>query len=423
MAAFWFGILSAISLPLGAWVGIWTRPKERITAAIMAYGGGALLAALTLELVHDALKHGGFWPLATGCVAGGLAFAFLNQLLNHQGGFLRKTTTLMKHLKILKRRKTAATLEHLSTIQILRLLPPSEIHGLVPYIRERKFPAGSRLIAEGDPGDEIYFVEAGKIEVIQGGRPVAELGPGEVFGEMALLTDEKRSATVLAKTDVDVLELHKQDFGRLMASSPKLAGDFQRLVESRKSANQISGQPMDMETWATQAKSHATSSTVHVTSADVKEAIATHAQGGAPMAIWLGIFLDGIPESAVIGASLVGESKVSAALIAGLFLANFPESMSSSVGMKKMGMSTMKISWLWGSLCIMTGVGAYFGNILFQTATPQMLALFEGLAAGAMLAMIAETMIPEAFQEGGSVVGMSTILGFLSAIFVKTLER
>ena len=142
---------------------------------------------------------------------------------------------------------------------------------------------------------------------------------------------------------------------------------------------------------------------------------------GAPLAIWLGITLDGIPESLVIGASMT-QAHVSVSLIAGLFLANYPEALSSSVGMRQQGMSYKRILFMWTSLMILTGIGAALGSLFFVDASPTSFALIEGLAAGAMLTMIAETMLPEAYFKGGSVVGMSTLCGFLAAIFFKTLE-
>ncbi len=79
----------------------------------------------------------------------------------------------------------------------------------------------------------------------------------------------------------------------------------------------------------------------------------------------------------------------------------------------------------WGSVCVMTGIGAYLGATLFPANPTGSLYYFvigiEGLAAGAMLTMIAETMMPEAFEQGGSVVGMSTLCGFLAALCVKVL--
>jgi zinc transporter ZupT len=145
------------------------------------------------------------------------------------------------------------------------------------------------------------------------------------------------------------------------------------------------------------------------------------AHRGAPLAIWLGILLDGIPESLVIGASLV-QAQISYSLIGGLFLSNYPEALSSSVGMRQHGYPFRKILLMWTSLMVVTGIGAAIGNVFFTGAPPFLFALVEGIAAGAMLTMIAQTMLPEAYFKGGSIIGFSTLLGFLAAIFLKTLE-
>ena len=147
--------------------------------------------------------------------------------------------------------------------------------------------------------------------------------------------------------------------------------------------------------------------------------------------IWLGIALDAIPESLVIGLLVVTaaaqNTAMSLAFIAGVFLANLPEAMSSAVTMQKTGMKFGKIFWMWTSLTIMTGLGALIGTIVFPPH-PEGLILFfifaiEGLAAGAMLTMIAETMLPEAFEQGGGpIVGISTLLGFITALAVKLIH-
>ena len=170
---------------------------------------------------------------------------------------------------------------------------------------------------------------------------------------------------------------------------------------------------------------------------DIQKASDEH--GGAPLAIWLGILLDGIPESFVIGSALVvaisatiAQSGVDAVnlatlvpytLIAGLFLANFPEAMSSSIGMKKMGWGNMKIFLMWLSLALITSAGAAIGYWLGETLDHGVIVLIEGLAAGAMLTMIASAMIPEAVHlGGGNVTGSFSLLGFLAAISFKFLE-
>ena len=163
---------------------------------------------------------------------------------------------------------------------------------------------------------------------------------------------------------------------------------------------------------------------------------AAHEHDGAPLAIWLGILLDGIPESFVIGAGMLTVVNAKLAhgppaflevvpftLIAGLFLSNFPEAMSSSVGMKSQGWSTPKILLLWSSLVIVTALGSLIGCVVGAQVSHTFVVGIEGIAAGAMLTMIAQTMIPEAVHLGGpNVVGLSTLAGFLSAIAFKLLE-
>ena len=76
--AFIFGLISAASLPLGAIAAMYWIPKKRVLAAMMAFGGGALLSALTIDLVGEALRKGEFYPLALGCILGGALFVVLN---------------------------------------------------------------------------------------------------------------------------------------------------------------------------------------------------------------------------------------------------------------------------------------------------------------------------------------------------------
>ncbi|MFC1848702.1 ZIP family metal transporter [candidate division CSSED10-310 bacterium] len=157
-----------------------------------------------------------------------------------------------------------------------------------------------------------------------------------------------------------------------------------------------------------------------------------HSQkGGAALSIWLGIALDGIPESLIIGMLVVAaaeqQTTVSLAFIAGVFLANLPEAMSSAVTMRKNNEKIKKIFGMWMSLCVLTGIGAFLGTLIFPPHPEGLFLYFiffiEGIAAGAMLTMIAETMLPEAFELGGGpIVGLSTLTGFLAALSVKLIH-
>jgi zinc transporter ZupT len=187
----------------------------------------------------------------------------------------------------------------------------------------------------------------------------------------------------------------------------------------------------EAKVWEENAQSKLDRLSIPVTERDINQEIKEHSHGGAALAIWLGIALDGIPESLIIGLLVViameAGTAMSIAFIAGVFLANLPEAMSSAVAMKRHGSSFRKIFWMWMSLCVMTGLGALMGTLIFPAHPVGPLRYFisgiEGLAAGAMLTMIAETMLPEAFEQGGgTIVGLCTLLGFLAALGVKILS-
>lgn len=157
-----------------------------------------------------------------------------------------------------------------------------------------------------------------------------------------------------------------------------------------------------------------------------------HAEGGgAAVMVWLGILIDGVPESVVIGI-LVNKAGGSPSgvlpFIIGVFLSNLPESMSSSGMMKAHGMRVGTILGMWLTITLTTVVGGIIGAVAFppgsdqEPATRFFVAAVEGVAGGAMLTMIAQTMMPEAFEQGGDVVGLSCLVGFLCALSTKLLD-
>ncbi len=299
MWAFLIGGLVTISLPLGAISGLAFKPGPKTTAIFTAFGAGALLAALSVELIAptveeivghinspthmDQGKKHAFYTMGAlllGCAGGGFLFYTLDELINSQGGFLRKVGT---------------------TINFMVRKKPHE----------------------------------------------------------------------------------------------------------------------------------------HIEAKDVERVQKAEGEHGAPMAIWLGLLIDGIPESFVIGAGFLSllSMRLGAGtdpsftevlpytLIAGLFLSNFPEALSASIGMKKSGMSTTKILAMWMSLVLIIALGALGGYYIGSSIPHEIEIAVEGLAAGAMLTMIAQTMIPEAVHLGGvKVVGLSTLIGYLSAVAFKLFE-
>jgi zinc transporter, ZIP family len=139
-------------------------------------------------------------------------------------------------------------------------------------------------------------------------------------------------------------------------------------------------------------------------------------------ALLLGAVLDGIPESAVIGISLLGGQRVSVAVLAAVFISNLPEAIGSSAGMRKEGIARRRILLIWVVVVLASGAAAALGYGLLKDASGNTVALIEAFAGGAVLTMLVDVMIPEARTEGGPQVGLATVLGFALAYLLSTLE-
>jgi CRP-like cAMP-binding protein len=603
LTAFVMGIVSACSLPLGTLTTAFWRPNDRIVAWLMAFGGGALLAALTIDLVASALDRGHFYPLAAGCITGGLLFMALDHLVNSRGGFLRKASTTINHFRRQRQRRFKRVLTHLGRIDVFRDLPAQEAEELANSVLSHKYPKGTLLYLRHDPSDNLYVIEEGKVELLdpnQDMRCFAQLTTNDTFGRMAFFAGAPHATVAVTAADTRLWIIPRYAFNGILRSSPALIAALQTFLQSKKMTTYLQERhhmdPTQVQTWVESAikslqssgiiqnaiavernheqfqhmanqisrlpifqglppeemqeiagriicKHHqrgetffhqhqsaerlyivehgevalidpqdtlrkpiavrdhqafggmsfltgtrhtvsavaTTDTTVwvlrksdfeeilkkapefdqHIKDFLQQQEIAIYLQQkqhfnpdraarwtrkavrsidagrlipsahymadevkqhhGAPLAIWLGIMLDGIPESLVIGASLI-HTHISLSLLAGLFLSNYPEALSSSVGMRQQGMSFKRVLFMWTSLMVITGVGAALGNVFFEGAQPFVFSLVQGVAAGAMLTMIAETMLPEAYLKGGSIIGLATLLGFLAAIFFKTLE-
>ena len=144
-----------------------------------------------------------------------------------------------------------------------------------------------------------------------------------------------------------------------------------------------------------------------------------HQAGAAGMALALGALLDGIPESAAIGVSLLGGGSVGAAMVVAVFLSNVPEALSSSTGMKVAGRSNGYIFGLWLTVTAASAMAAALGYALLGDATPSAVAFIQAFAAGAILTMLADTMLPEAVDHAGALVGLLSVLGFSTALLLS----
>jgi ZIP family zinc transporter len=137
-------------------------------------------------------------------------------------------------------------------------------------------------------------------------------------------------------------------------------------------------------------------------------------EGGA-LAIAVGALLDGIPESVAIGVSLLAERQLAYVALTAIFLSNLPEGLASATGMRKAGRSTLYIFSVWGGIALACGLSAMIGNLTLSNADPKIIAVVLAVAAGAILALIVDTMIPEAFEVTHEYSGIITVLGFLTA--------
>ena len=142
---------------------------------------------------------------------------------------------------------------------------------------------------------------------------------------------------------------------------------------------------------------------------------------GSGLAIAVGALLDGVPESIVIGLSMLHGGAVSMVAVTAIFLSNIPEGLSSAAGMKKAGRGAAYIFGIWAGIAVISGIAALIGYTVFQGFSNEIIAATTAVAAGAILAMLADTMIPEAFEVAHDFAGLITVAGFLAAFVLSKL--
>lgn len=151
------------------------------------------------------------------------------------------------------------------------------------------------------------------------------------------------------------------------------------------------------------------------------QASASKGTEGGGLAITLGALLDGLPESFVLGASLVGGPGVSVSFLTAVLLSNLPEGLAGARDLRQEGHSERWVMGLWIGVAMASGVAAAIGFILLGSMSSEPLGLAKAFAAGAILTMLADTMFPEAYAGGGNGVGLATLLGFALAFFLSTV--
>ena len=581
VGAFLLGIVSAAPLGLGALTARCWKPTNFVLGLMTAFGAGALLSAVTIDIVAPAAELGDFRWLAVGAVVGGLVFEGLNRAINDRGGFLRKASTAITFQRDREQRRRRRILDGLERIDIFDGLPDRELDAIAKAFRAMRLDAGEVLYRSGDPGVHLNVLTEGEVELAMSGESVRlhpfqafghqafvsglphrstatsivdsevlrlsrgrlrsvlgtcpgfadrlcdrvrsddlrgylrdhhpEIGPdeiaawtdavdvegierlpslvdvaapvpteaivdhledvaafrglprdvlgrvasvmfleehepgyiffrpgessrrlyvvsdgdvsligasgesdetillhtGEELGLHSFVTGMRHTATAIAHTGCDVWVLRHSDLDELLAQEPELRRALSEFVGAPRVAEYLErDQELDPEAAAHLRRRVRAA----IEAGSLPAAAGRRADAGAPLAIWLGLLLDGIPESLVIGAT-AGAVRVS--FIAGIALSNYPEALASSVGMREHSFSWRSIAMLWGSVVVTTGVGAAIGSIVFARAPEQAFAIVEGLAAGAMLTVITQTMMPEALHRSGGFVGLAALAGFI----------
>ena len=604
MLAFGVGLLSALSLPLGALTTRFWSPDDKTLAWLMAFGAGALLSAVTIDLFAPAIQNGQFFSIAMGAIIGSLFYLILNNQLDQQGGFLRKTATLIQFLRAQKKIEQQQQAFSIQRLKLFEFLEPNDRKRFVALFQSRQYNANQILFHQGDPLNAFFIIQSGVVNLRKaalGLKVVQQLDEFDAFGHLGFLASFNSAFVAQAKNDTTVWVLNRADFNRLLAESPSFYQSVCRYFETSDEidtylqsehhllAEQVTSrkhellsllhrerrlmfnrEPRDTydaalsclqtsrrfglldkvpaalnaviagklklrtvragetlfahnseadrlylldggEVELIDPKKRTTSNEIlhagdyfgglafivggrHATTAVAlqdsrywvldradfaqilshvpwlyeklalylrqhqiqdyliheQELPATKAERwvkqatrqllpealpslesvnsrvyqhhAAYMAIWLGIFLDGIPESLMIGSHFADSGSISLSLIAAIFISNYPEALSSSTIMREQGIAFKNVLMAWIGLMVLTGLGAAIGSVLLVGASPELFSLISGMAAGAMLTVIAETMLPEAYAKGGSIIGFVTLMGFLAALLFQFLS-
>ncbi|OFX12784.1 MAG: hypothetical protein A2V59_03685 [Armatimonadetes bacterium RBG_19FT_COMBO_69_19] len=128
---------------------------------------------------------------------------------------------------------TSAYLEYLRKVPIFKGLPAKELEFIARSVKERVYEPAAVIVKQGDPGVGFFMIMEGRVDVGHDGHKIREMGPGEFFGEMALMEERIRTATVTAKERTRCLQLVRWDFRALLKENPELAVRMLEVVVKR----------------------------------------------------------------------------------------------------------------------------------------------------------------------------------------------
>lgn len=422
------GLFTTSSAMLGAGVGLYFPLPKKVLASILAFASGSLISALAIELGYeDAIDlmhrglgvHAAWAAIAGGFATGATLYYVASLFLEEKGAALRYPSRFLEFALSRKRRAADEKLALLSRCDLLRHLPPDEIIPLLDHTQSREVAAGEIVFHAGDPGDALYIVADGVVEVLDNGmQKLAELGAGHAFGEMALLSGGARTATVRAQSNCQLLTITKKDFDRLLIANPFIAEEVRKLSRERALSN-LGNNNIDPTLWLQTARE----SMNQLSSGEEYSLMNEAKQGkGAGLAIVFGNILDTIPGCLVIGANFTGFASLPMTLILGMFIGGIPEAAASANMLRRAGYSNGAIFRLWSSVLAAGIVAAVVGKIFISGSESMAAQLAQAVAGGAILAVVTHAMIPEAIHEGGSGIVLPAVAGFLFSLYFVLIQ-
>jgi ZIP family zinc transporter len=147
----------------------------------------------------------------------------------------------------------------------------------------------------------------------------------------------------------------------------------------------------------------------------------SNSEAGAGMAIFIGTIMDAIPETAMIGLGIAQGGGIGFALIAAVFISNLPEGISSTTGLQKGGFDKKKVLIMWGGVLVASALSSLAGYTFLENASEDVQAMLSAFAAGGIIAMVASTMMPEAHEKGGPLIGLFTAAGIFITLMLQQL--
>ena len=143
---------------------------------------------------------------------------------------------------------------------------------------------------------------------------------------------------------------------------------------------------------------------------------------GSGLSILLGALLDGVPETAVLGLTLLNTGAIGVAMLLAVFLSNLPEGIAATTTLVEGGWSKRLVLGVWAAVVVACGLSAGAGYLLLDGASVGLISAVYAFSGGAVLTMLATSMIPEAYEHAGRAVGLLTVFGFIVAYGIHVLE-